>query len=80
MPWPLQVMKTGSSVHIIMYRLHISSWWVDPADVTSSLSSELKSQVASRVSPKNAGQAGQSSRSRDRLHIVAKRLDKVSEN
>ena len=25
-PPPLQVMKTGSSLHIIMYRLHISSW------------------------------------------------------
>jgi hypothetical protein len=55
-PPPLQVIKTGSSLHIIMYKLHISSWWVAPAFVTSSLSSELKSQVASNVSPAGAMQ------------------------
>ena len=53
-PPPPQVRKTGSSLHIIMYMLHISSWCVDPADVTASLSSELKSHVASSVSPEDA--------------------------
>ena len=42
MPAPLHVIKTGISLHIIMYRLHISSWCVAPACVTSSLSMELK--------------------------------------
>ena len=50
-PPPLQVRKTGSSLHIIMYRLHISLWWVDPATVTSVRSVESKSHVASITSP-----------------------------
>ncbi len=50
-PWPLQVMKTGSSLQIIMYRLHISWWCVEPACVTSVRSLESKSQVASRTCP-----------------------------
>ena len=50
-PAPLQVMNTGSSLHIIMYRLHISWWCVAPAVVTASRSVESNSQVASRRSP-----------------------------
>lgn len=44
-------MKTGSSDQVIMYRLHISSWWVAPAYVGDARSVELKLQVASSTCP-----------------------------
>lgn len=49
--WLKQVRKMGSSVHIMKYRLHISSWWVAPARTTCAALRESKSQVACSFSP-----------------------------